>query len=28
MVARGYLEGRVVQIPDWTAPERTPQQYR
>ena len=22
MVARGYLEGRVVQIPDWTAPER------
>ena len=28
MVARGYLEGRVVQIPDWTAPERTPKQYR
>jgi hypothetical protein len=22
MVARGYVEGGVTQIPDWTAPER------
>jgi len=28
MVARGYLEDKVIQIPDWTAPERTPRRFR